>query len=140
MTGKEFLKQIRDINIMILALTAEVEQIQTALTNTTIKPKEVDVMTSAPADPMADRIIEKVEYEEKIKALILQQFDIKKQALDYICKLDVKHQNVLMLRYINCKTIKEIMDVYNLGRAAICNKLNEAEEAFNAIYCAKLDK
>lgn len=137
MTGKEFLKQIRDINITILALTQEVERIQTALTSTTIKPKEVDVQTSGQADPMAERIIEKVEYEEKIKRLILEQFDIKSQALDMMGELDAMYKNILLLRYVNCKSIKEIMDVYNLGRAAICKRLNEAEDEFDTIYSSK---
>ena len=137
MTGKEFLKQIRDINITIISLQLEIERINTMLTSTTIRPKEVDVQTSTPADPMAERIIEKVEYEEKIKRLILEQFDIKSQALDMMSELDAKYKNILLLRYVNCKSIKEIMDVYNLGRAAICKRLNEAENEFDTIYSSK---
>ena len=135
MTGKEFLKQIRDINITIISLQMEIERLNTMLTSTTIKPKEVDVQTSTPADPMADKIIKKVEYEDKLKECIYKQMTIKGQALTLIDSLERQEdKSVLMLRYINCMAIKDIMDKMDASRATVNNRLREAEKNFNLIF------
>ena len=135
MTGKEFLKQIRDINITIISLQLEIERINTMLTSTTIRPKEVDVQTSGQADPMADKVIKKVEYEDKLKEMLGRQMDIKEQALKLIDSLDRQEdKSILMLRYINCMTFKEIMDRTDLSQSGVNKKLREAEKAFNIIY------
>lgn len=135
MTGKEFLKQIRDINITIISLQMEIERLNTMLTSTTIKPKEVDVQTSTPSDPMADKIIKKVEYEDKLKECIYKQMTIKGQALTLIDSLERQEdKSVLMLRYINCMAIKDIMDKIDASRATVNNRLREAERNFNALF------
>lgn len=135
MTGKEFLKQIRDINITIIALQREIENINTLLTSTTIKPKEVDVQTSIKADPMADKIIQKVEYEDKLISFFNEQLKLKTMALTLIDKLDKQEdKSILMLRYINCMTYKEIMDAMDYSQSGVNKRLREAEKAFNALY------
>lgn len=135
MTGKEFLKQIRDINITIISLQMEIERLNTMLTSTTIKPKEVDVQTSTPSDPMADKIIKKVEYEDKLKECIYKQMRIKGQALTLIDSMERQEdKSVLMLRYINCMAIKDIMDKIDASRATVNNRLREAEKNFNILF------
>ena len=135
MTGKEFLKQIRDINITIISLQMEIERLNAMLTSTTIKPKDVNVQTSTPADPMADKIIKKVEYEDKLKACICRQMTIKGKALTLIDSMERQgDKSVLMLRYINCLSIKDIMDQMDASRATVNNRLRDAEKNFNALY------
>lgn len=135
MTGKEFLKQIRDINITIIGYQLEIERLNTSLTNTTIKPKEVDVMTSIKADPMADKIIEKVEYEEKLIDALNRQIKIKTDALNLIDILDSQEDKALLiLRYINCMTHKDMADKMDCSVSSVKNKLRIAEAHFNQIY------
>lgn len=135
MTGKEFLKQIRDINITIIGYQLEIERLNTSLTNTTIKPKEVDVMTSIKADPMADKIIEKVEYEEKLIDALNRQIKIKTDALNFIDILDSQEDKALLiLRYINCMTHKDMADKMDCSVSSVKNKLRIAEAHFNQIY------
>lgn len=135
MTGKEFLKQIRDINITIISLQLEIERINTMLTSTTIRPKEVDVQTSGQADPMADKVIKKVEYEKKLKDFLSRQIGIKEDALKLIDMLDRQEdKSFLMLRYLNCMSYKEIMDKVELSLAAVKKRLSEAERRFNVLY------
>ena len=135
MTGKEFLKQIRDINITIIALQREIENINTLLTNTTIRPKEVDVQTSIKPDPMADKIIQKVEYEDKLRECISKQIKIKEDALLLLDELESHgDKGILMLRYINCMTMKELEDAIDKKHTIATKKLREAEKAFNALY------
>lgn len=135
MTGKEFLKQIRDINITIIGYQLEIERLNTSLTNTTIKPKEVDVQTSIKADPMADKIIEKVEYEEKLIDALNRQIKIKTDALNLIDILDSQEDKALLiLRYINCMTHKDMADKMDCSVSSVKNKLRIAEAHFNQIY------
>lgn len=135
MTGKEFLKQIRNINITIIGYQLEIERLNTSLTNTTIKPKEVDVQTSMPADPMADKIIEKVEYEKKLIDALNRQMEIKTQALDMLDGLESQEDKaVLILRYVNCMSHKDIMDNMDCSRPTVNRKLKKAEQAFNSLY------
>lgn len=135
MTGKEFLKQIRDINITIIGYQLEIERLNTSLTNTTIKPKEVDVMISIKADPMADKIIEKVEYEEKLIDALNRQIKIKTDALNLIDILDSQEDKALLiLRYINCMTHKDMADKMDCSVSSVKNKLRIAEAHFNQIY------
>lgn len=135
MTGKEFLKQIRDINITIIGYQLEIERLNTSLTSTTIKPKQVDVQTSTPADPMADKIIQKVEYEDKLIDALNRQIRIKTAALDMLDNLESQEDKaVLILRYINCMTMKELEDAIDKKHTVATKKLREAERAFNIIY------
>ena len=135
MTGKEFLKQIRDINITIIGYQLEIERLNTSLTNTTIKPKEVDVQTSIKADPMADKVIQKVEYEDKLIDALNRQIRIKAAALDMLDHLESQEDKaVLILRYINCMTMKELEDAIDKKHTVATKKLREAERAFNIIY------
>lgn len=135
MTGKDFLKQIRDINITIIALQREIENINTLLTSTTIKPKEVDVMTSIKADPMADKIIQKVEYEDKLRECISKQIKIKEDALVLLDEMEShEDKGILMLRYINCMTMKELEDAIDKKHTIATKKLREAEKNFNMLY------
>lgn len=135
MNGKDFLKQIRDINITIISLQLEIEKMDTILTNTTVKPKDVNVQTSLPSDPMADKVIQMVEYKDKLKECLLRQTMIKGQALTMIDSLESQEdRSVLMLRYINCLAIKDMMDKIDASRTTINNRLKEAEKNFNAIF------
>ena len=132
---KEFLKQIRDINITIIGYQLEIERLNTSLTSTTIKPKQVDVQTSTPADPMADKIIQKVEYEDKLIDALNRQIRIKTAALDMLDNLESQEDKaVLILRYINCMTMKELEDAIDKKHTVATKKLREAERAFNIIY------
>lgn len=138
MTGKELLKQIRLINFRIIGLQMEIERLETELTNTTVKPKEVDVQTSLSPDPMADKIIKKMEYEQKLITQYNEQIEIKTEALSLIDSMERQEdKSVLTLRYINCMSYKDIIDLMDVSRATISNKLRTAEKNFNELYRLK---
>ena len=63
----KLLKDIRHINHLIEQLQEDIDKIYTSLTNTTIKPKEIDVQVSLPSDPMADKIAQAVEYQNLLQ-------------------------------------------------------------------------
>ena len=138
MTGKDLLKQIRLINFRIIGLQMEIERLETELTNTTVKPKEVDVQTSLSPDPMADKIIKKMEYEQKLITQYNEQIEIKTEALSLIDSMERQEdKSVLTLRYINCMSYKDIIDLMDVSRATISNKLRTAEKNFNELYRLK---
>lgn len=134
MTGVEFLEQIRLINDVIKGLRMEIENINTLLTNTTVKPKEVDVQTSLPSDPMADNVIKKLEYEEKLAANINKQIKIKTEAIALIDRMSPEDKGVLIFKYINCMRIKEIAEEMDAGQTLVKSRLKEARKRFNELY------
>lgn len=135
MNGTEYLKQIRDIKIRIISLEMQIQEIETQLTKTTQKVKDINVQTSLPADPMADLVIKKVELENKIIKRIDEQWDIIIKAMDLLDKMDSQEfKKLLSLRYINCLTHKEMMDIMDVSRATITRRLAQAERAFDELY------
>ena len=134
MTGVEFLEQIRQINIVILGLREEIENINTLLTNTTVKPKEVDVQTSLPSDPMADNIIKKVEYEAKLADAINKQIKIKTEALALIERMSADDKSVLILKYLNCKRVTEMAYTMEISETTVKSLLRRARLNFNELY------
>ena len=63
----KLLKEIRHINHMIENIQEQIDEIYTTLTNTTVKPKEINVQNSLPSDPMADMVINAVEYQKTLQ-------------------------------------------------------------------------
>ena len=84
---------------------------------------------------MADKIIQKVEYEDKLIDALNRQIRIKTAALDMLDNLESQEDKaVLILRYINCMTMKELEDAIDKKHTVATKKLREAERAFNIIY------
>ena len=135
MTGIEYLKQIRDIKVYIISLERQIQEIETQLTRTKQRVKDINVQTSLPSDPMADLIIKKVEIEERIVKRINYQWDIISKGMDLLDKMDSQEfKKLLSLRYINCMTYKEMMDIMDVSRATIARRLMQAEKAFDDLY------
>ena len=65
--GLKLLKDIRTINRQIEELQELIDAVYTSLTNATVKPKEIQVQTSLPADPMADKVAMVVEYQKTLE-------------------------------------------------------------------------
>lgn len=135
MKGVEYLKQIRDIKVRIIGLEMQMSEIETRLTKTTQRVKEISVQTSLPADPMADLVIKKVELEDKIIMQINNQWDIIIEAMDILDTMaSQEFKKLLTLRYINCLTHKEMMSIMDVSRATVIRRLSMAEKAFDEIY------
>lgn len=132
--GLKLLKNIKHINILIEKLQEDIDNIYTALTNTTIRAKEVDVQTSLPADPMADKIAQAVEYQTLIENYQHELIELKTVALDIIKQMEIKDQQYLILKYFNRKTIDEIGDIVGYAYRQTWENIHSAEQQFIEIY------
>lgn len=132
--GLKLLKNIKHINILIENLQEDIDNIYTSLTNTTIRAKEVDVQTSLPADPMADKIAQVVEYQTLIENYQHELIKLRTVALDIIKQMEIKDQQYLILKYFNRKTIDEIGEIVGYAYRQTWENIHSAEQQFIEIY------
>lgn len=130
----KLLKDIRHINGMIMRLQEQIDEIYTALTNATVKPKEIDVQTSLPADPMAERVIKAVEFQKKLQEYQIELIERKNKALNVIRQMNVDNQQLLLLRYFKGYSIEEVGQNVGYTYKWAWEKIHIAEEEFISIY------
>lgn len=130
----KLLKDIRHITAMIMRLQEQIDEIYTALTNATVKPKEIDVQTSLPNDPMADRIIRAVEYQKELQEYQIELIARKNKALNVIKQMNIDNQQLLLLRYFKGYSIEEVGQNVGYTYKWAWEKIHQAEEEFIGIY------
>ena len=128
------LKDIRHINYLIDRLQEQIDSIYTSLTNATVKPKEIDVQTSLPSDPMADKIIKIVEYEKQLEDYQKELIERKNIALGIIRQLSIDSQQYIILKYMSNKTIDQIANIVGYGSRQTWENIHKAEQQFIDIY------
>lgn len=130
----KLLKNIRHINHLIEQLQDQIEEIYTTLTNTTVKAKDIDVQTSLPSDPMADRVIKVVEYEKQLEDYQKELIERKNIAIKIIRQLNVDSQQYIILKYLSNKTIDQISSIVGYGSRQTWENIHKAEQQFIDIY------
>lgn len=130
----KLLKDIRHINHLIERLQEQIDEIYTNLTNATVKPKEIDIQTSLPADPMADKVIKVVEYEKQLEDYQKDLIERKNIAIGIIRQLDIDSQQYLILKYLSNKTIEEIGRIVGYAYRQTWENIHKAEQQFIDIY------
>lgn len=130
----KLLKDIRHINHLIEQLQEDIDKIYTSLTNVTIKPKEIDVQTSLPADPMADKVAQVVEYQAQLQDYQDELIKRKTIALNIIKQMDIDKQQLLLLRYFKGYSVEEVGNKSGYTYRWAWEKIHQAEEDFISIY------
>ena len=130
----KLLKDIRHITSMIMRLQEQIDEIYTALTNATVKPKEIDVQTSLPSDPMADRVIKAVEFQKELQKYQIELISRKNKALNVIKQMNIDNQQLLLLRYFKGYSIEEVGQNVGYTYKWAWEKIHQAEEEFIGIY------
>lgn len=130
----KLLKDIRHITSMIMRLQEQIDEIYTALTNATVKPKEINVQTSLPTDPMADRVIKAVEFQKELQEYQIELISRKNKALNVIRQMNIDNQQLLLLRYFKGYSIEEVGQNVGYTYKWAWEKIHQAEEEFIGIY------
>ncbi len=130
----KLLKDIRHINHLIEQLQEDIDKIYTSLTNVTIKPKEIDVQTSLPADPMADKVAQVVEYQAQLQDYQDELIKRKTIALNIIKQMDIDKQQLLLLRYFKGYSVEDVGNKSGYTYRWAWEKIHQAEEDFISIY------
>jgi hypothetical protein len=128
------LKDIKHINHLIVRLQEQIDEIYTSLTNATVKAKEIDVQTSLPSDPMADKVIQAVEYERRLEDYQRELIERKNVALGIIRQLSIDDQQYIVLKYMSNKTIEEIGQIVGYAYRQTWENIHRAEQQFIEIY------
>lgn len=137
--GLRLLKDIRHIEHLIETLQEDIERTYSMLTSTTVKPKEMNIQSSGDNDPMSTKIINVLEYKEKLENYIDDLCKKKEKVLDVLKQMDSEQQIMLTLRYIEGKTIEEVAE--ELNRSSYYHTwevLHKAEEQFCEIYAQSI--
>ena len=130
----KLLKEIRHINHLIDRLQEQIDEIYTMLTNTTVKPKEIDIQTSLPTDPMADKVIKAVEYQKQLQEYQSDLIERKNTALAIIKQMRIDNQQLLLLRYFKGYSVEEVGQKTGYTYRWAWEKIHDAEEEFMTIY------
>lgn len=130
----KLLKDIRHINHLIDQLQEQMDELYTTLTNTTTKPKEIDVQTSLPPDPMADKVIKAVEYQKRLQEYQAELIDKKNAALAIVKQMNVDNQQLLLLRYFKGYSVEDVGQKIGYTYRWAWEKIHLAEEEFITIY------
>lgn len=130
----KLLKEIRNINHLIERLQEQIDEIYTMLTNATVKPKEINVQTSLPTDPMADKVIKAVEYQKELQEYQSELIERKNKALTIIKQMSVDYQQLLLLRYFKGYSVEEVGQKTGYTYRWAWEKIHDAEEEFITIY------
>ena len=130
----KLLNDIKTINRQIEQLQELIDSVYTSLTNVTVKPKEIQVQTSLPADPMADKLAEIVEYQKTLEEYQQKLVGEKILAIKIIQQMSVENQHLLLLRYFKGWSIEAIGDNVGYTYRWAWEKIHQAEEEFIALY------
>lgn len=130
----KLLKDIRHITRTIEELQMQIDATYTMLTNTTVKPKQIDVQTSLPSDPMADKICTLIEFQETLQDYQSELITQKNIAIKIIRQMEIEKQQVLLLRYFKNYSIEEVGEKVGYTYRWAWEKIHQAEEEFISLY------
>lgn len=128
------LKDIRHINKQIDLLIDDIEISYTRLTSTTVKPKEINVQSSLPSDPMADGIIKLVDYQKQLDTYQRSLLDKREIFFKVLEKTNAESQVYLTLRYLKGKSVEQIGEEQGYGYRRAWDKLHDSEVDFIEKY------
>lgn len=102
MTGKEYMKQIRDIHREIRLLEEQIIRQEVYASSAKAIRYDLDkVQTSPVGDSMADIIADIVESTHKLRDMIYRLMKKEDEARTYLVKLREEHERVLVLHYFD---------------------------------------
>lgn len=128
--GLKLLQSIKQISNMIMKLQEDIDRTYAMLTSTTVKQKVVDVQTSTPQDPMGEKIIQIVEYNQQILSYQEELIRKKTMIMAVIRTMELQDQNILICRYLQSMTIEAMGEELGYTYRWMWEKLHEAESKF----------
>lgn len=109
MDAKKYLEQLKTIDRKINQLYREKERMEAQLSPGSTAPKEVQVLSSVPADPMGDKVAAIVDIEREMDRLSDQLIKKRSEILNVIHSLDDSNCiDLLYKRYMEYKQWKDV--------------------------------
>lgn len=130
----KLLRNIRRIDHVVKMLQEQIDKIYATLTNATVKPKDINVQSSLPNDPMADMVIQAIEYQKQLQEHQMDLINSKNKALEVIRRMDIDNQQLLLLRYFKGYSVEEVGIKVGYTYRWAWERIHEAEEEFIGLY------
>lgn len=113
MTAKEYLLQVKKLDMMISNKLAEVEHWKSIATSTTISGDGERVQSSGSQQKMADAVARYMDIEREINAAIDKLVERRKEIIKTIEQLPPIEYDILHKVYIQGRDFFDVADVYN---------------------------
>lgn len=132
MTTKEYLRQIRNADREITRLLVEMDDIKAQLFRIgAVKPKSVQVQTSADPDRISRMVEKLISQEERVTEKIDALIDLKEKITYQIDQLgNQDYRDVLYYRYVTCMPWHKIVGAMNYSEPGIYKLHGKALIAF----------
>lgn len=135
---KEYLKQVKQLDLMIQDKLSEISQFKHLATSTTIAPKEVNVKSSGDKDRMGTIVAKIVDLEREADCLVDAFVDLKNEIYSAISMMtDTRHKYILVHKYIKYKNIYTIAQELNITDRWCKKEHKRALEEFEHMYDMK---
>ncbi len=134
MKAREYLQQLRKMDLMIINKKTQILFLWDMARSITSTLKEVNVQGSGSADPMADTVAKIVDLQAEIKSDIDSYVEAKLEAIRLINMVDNdEYISILFRRYINYDSWRMIASDMHYTRQSVIKKHDLAIDAFQKV-------
>nr|DAH32519.1 MAG TPA: Protein of unknown function (DUF1492) [Caudoviricetes sp.] len=132
--GQVFLEEVKDLDKLIKQIKDQIEIEEGMLTDTAVHYKDIQVQTSGAKDMIGEKIPEIADLINDLKEYKRELADKKRLALTVIRKLQPRRQSILMLYYIQGKTLEKTAEEMGKSYTWLWDEMQEAVTDFSKIF------
>lgn len=131
MTTKRYLEQVERIGKLLDSKRSQVEKLKMSIGNMSVQTDKERVQSSGISNPTADQATElaelyrQIEFWQKRRNTIIEQIE----NVD-----DLKAYEVLLYRYIECRSAFDIADIMGLSEQSVWRHFVRARKIFEELY------
>lgn len=114
MTTKEYLKQLKRIDVQLKQIENEIEKLRADITSTTIRPKDINVISSVPLDPMGDTMALIIDLQMRYQIKWDKLIELRARIVEQIQSMNNPlYMEILYLKYVEYEKYPEWSQVFN---------------------------
>ena len=132
--GQVFLEEVKDLDKLIRQIKDQIEIEEGMLTDTAVHYKDIQVQTSGAKDMIGEKVPEIADLINDLKEYKRELADKKRLALTVIRKLQPRRQSILMLYYIQGKTLEKTAEEMGKSYTWLWDEMQEAVTDFSKIF------
>lgn len=132
--GQVFLEEVKDLDKLIKQIKDQIEIEEGMLTDTAVHYKDIQVQTSGAKDMIGEKVPEIADLINDLKEYKRELADKKRLALTVIRKLQPRRQSILMLYYIQGKTLEKTAEEMGKSYTWLWDEMKEAVTDFSKIF------
>ena len=129
--GQQFLDEIRELNKLIETWKSQLEIEKSMLINTSVRYKDIQVQSSGSRNMMEEKMPEIVDGINKLENHIKELIKKRTLAMSIIKEMNTRMQTVLLLYYIQGKTLEQIAEEMGRSYTWIWSEKRAAVEDFS---------